>query len=39
MYDTYDVHTMYDIGTIYYCKPKYFSGKNIIAFCSNQQYF
>ena len=22
-----------------YCEPRYFSGQNIIAFCSNQQYF
>ena len=22
-----------------YCKPKFFSEQNIIAFCSNQQYF
>ena len=22
-----------------YCNPKYFSGQNVIVFCSNQQYF
>ena len=27
------------LDSINYCKPKYFSVQNIIAFCSNQQYF
>ena len=29
----------YRIPLHMYCKPKYFSGQNIIAFCTNQQYF